>query len=182
MTARLRLRPYDTADFEAVVRDLILDPAVHRFWHDYVGPAITDDERRAMADVDFADWIEDAIAAGYPAWTIEPVDLSVGSPGVFVGVTGLFPPEGDEGPEPELGIMLAGRYHGRGLATEAIRAVLDDGFGRLGLLRVAAVIDAPNVASIRMVEKVGFALEQEYVGQDDHPYRRYLLEAPVSRA
>lgn len=172
------MRPYQTADFEAVFRDLVRDPRVIRFWQDYLDPAIDDERRRAMAQVDFADWIDDAIAAGYPSWTLELLDPSLGPHGAFVGVAGLFPADLAEAAEPEIGCMLAGRYHGRGLGTEVLQAVLDDGFGRLGLPRVAAVVDEPNVASIRMVEKLGFALESEYVGDGDQRYRRYLLEPP----
>lgn len=176
-TERLSLRPYDPADFETVVRDLVLDPRVIRFWHDYADPAVTDAERREMAEVDFAGWIAGAIAAGFPAWTIELADPSLGAPGAFVGVVGVFAPQNEWGPEPELGYMLASAFHGRGLATEAVRAVLADAFARLRLERIVAIVDVPNVGSIRVLEKAGFELDREYLGDDGHPYRRYRLDA-----
>lgn len=178
-TERLTLRPYRREDFEAVVRDLVLDPLVIRFWHDYSAPAVSDERRRSMAEVDFAGWVEGAIAQGFPAWTIELADPSLGVPGTFVGVLGVFPPENEWGPEPEVGYMLASRFHGRGLATEAVRAALGDAFGRLGLARVVAIVDVPNTGSIRVLEKTGFALDREYLGDDGHPYRRYALDAPA---
>jgi len=175
-TERLLLRPYRPDDFETVLRDLVLDPLVIRFWHEYADPTVTDERRRAMAEVDFAGWIEGAIAAGFPAWTIELADPSLGAPGAFVGVIGIFPPENEWGPEPEAGYMLASAFHGRGLATEAVLAVLGDAFGRLGLARIVAIVDLPNVGSIRVLEKAGFTLDREYVGEDGYPYRRYALD------
>jgi RimJ/RimL family protein N-acetyltransferase len=179
-TERLRLRPYRPADFEAVVRDLVLDPLVIRFWHEYADQAVTDEQRRAMAEVDFAGWIDGAIARGFPAWVIELTDPSLGSPGAFVGAIGIFPPENEWGPEPEVGYMLASRFHGRGLATEAVRAALGDAFGRLGLARIVAIVDEPNGGSIRVLEKAGFTLDREYAGDDGHPYRRYALDTPIA--
>jgi ribosomal-protein-alanine N-acetyltransferase len=55
-----------------------------------------------------------------------------------------------------LGYDLARRLWGRGLATEAITAVLDHGFGPLGLNRVEAHTDAANERSIRLLQRLGF--------------------------
>ncbi|MEY9876419.1 RimJ/RimL family protein N-acetyltransferase [Streptacidiphilus sp. MAP12-33] len=59
----------------------------------------------------------------------------------------------------ELGFTLAGAAHGRGYATEAVRAVLDDLFEARGLHRVSAECDARNVRSAALLERVGFARE-----------------------
>jgi len=55
-----------------------------------------------------------------------------------------------------LGYDLARRLWGRGLATEAITAVLDHGFDALGRGRVEAHTDAANERSIRLLERLGF--------------------------
>jgi RimJ/RimL family protein N-acetyltransferase len=55
-----------------------------------------------------------------------------------------------------LGYDLARRLWGRGLATEAITAVLDHGFDALGLNRVEAHTDAANERSIRLLHRLGF--------------------------
>ena len=55
-----------------------------------------------------------------------------------------------------LGYDLARRLWGRGLATEALTAVLDHGFDRLGLNRVEAHTDAANASSIRLLQRLGF--------------------------
>jgi RimJ/RimL family protein N-acetyltransferase len=176
-TPRLRLRPYVSRDFETLFRELILDPAVIRFWRDYADPALTIADRRAMAERDLGTWIEEGIAAGYPSWVLEAADPALGPEDDFVGVAGVFPPESAWGPEPEVGCMLASRHHGMGLATEALAAVVADATARLGIPVLVATVDEPNVASIRLVERCGFSLQRTYPGDDGHPYRRYVRPA-----
>lgn len=173
-TPRLRLRPYEPGDFETVFEQLVLDPVVTALWDDYADPALTVDGRRAMAERDVGSWIEESLALGLPTWVIEAVDPEVADPGAFVGAVGLYPPGTDLGPEPEVGCLLASRHHGRGLGTEALGAVVADALGRLELAAVAAVVDERNVPSVRMVERLGFALEQRFSDEDGHPCRRYL--------
>lgn len=43
----------------------------------------------------------------------------------------------------------------QGLATEAARALKDHAFGVMGLTRVVAIADVPNLASIRIMQKIG---------------------------
>ena len=50
---------------------------------------------------------------------------------------------------------IAGRWM-RGIATEAGKAWVDYGFAQLGLTRIEAGVNADNVASLRVVEKLGF--------------------------
>ena len=176
-TARLRLRPYRTADFETLFTQLVLDPVVTRFWHDYADPALTIADRRAMAEHDVGSWIAEGMAAGFPTWILLAADPALGSEGDFVGAAGVFPPENEWGPEPEVGCLLASRHHGRGLATEALSAVIADATERLGIPVVVAIIDEPNTASIRLVEKCGFDLERSYTGSDGQPCRRYVRRA-----
>ena len=176
-TARLRLRPYREADFETLFRELVLDPAVVSLWRDYADPKLTVAERRAMAERDLGSWIEEGIAAGYPTWILEAADSALGPPGEFVGAAGVFPPENEWGPEPEVGCLLASRHHGRGLATEALTAVIVDATERLGIPVLVAIIDEENVASVRLVDKCGFVLERSVTGSDGQPCRRYVRGA-----
>ena len=48
---------------------------------------------------------------------------------------------------------------GRGIATEAAGAVLDYSFEALGLAKVSARVDPRNVASVRVLEKLGMQRE-----------------------
>ena len=176
-TPRLRLRPYRDGDFETLFRELVLDPAVVSLWHDYADPKLTVADKRAMAEHDLGTWIAEGIAAGYPTWVLEAADPSLGPPGGFVGAAGVFPPENEWGPEPEVGCLMASRHHGRGLATEALSAVIADATERLRIPVLVAIIDEPNAASIRLVDKCGFSLERSYVGADGAPCRRYVRRA-----
>jgi aminoglycoside 6'-N-acetyltransferase len=55
------------------------------------------------------------------------------------------------------------------LTTEAARAVVDTAFDSLRLRKIWATADAPNVASIRVLEKLG--MQPEGV-QREHNWRR----------
>jgi RimJ/RimL family protein N-acetyltransferase len=59
----------------------------------------------------------------------------------------------------DLGYVLARRAWGQGYATEAIRALVEFGFGRLALHRIWATCDVENRASARVLEKVGMRRE-----------------------
>lgn len=58
-----------------------------------------------------------------------------------------------------LGYWVVADSQGRGVATEAIRAVLDFAFGPAALHRVQAAIMPRNVRSLRVIEKLGFRRE-----------------------
>ena len=59
----------------------------------------------------------------------------------------------------ELGYWLGRPYWGQGYCTEAVRAVLDFGFGQLGLNRIFACHFARNPASGRVMQKAGMSRE-----------------------
>jgi ribosomal-protein-alanine N-acetyltransferase len=63
-------------------------------------------------------------------------------------------------PELELLYGLDRAHWGRGYATEIARAVLEFGRTRLAMTDVRASTDAPNVASVRVLERLGFTLER----------------------
>jgi RimJ/RimL family protein N-acetyltransferase len=77
------------------------------------------------------------------------------------------------GGEPELLYGLRREWWGQGLATECAGAVLDHLFGALGLAEVVALADAPNTASVRVMERLGMAFERraEHHGLDTVFYR-----------
>jgi ribosomal-protein-alanine N-acetyltransferase len=59
----------------------------------------------------------------------------------------------------EVGYALARRLWGRGLMTEAIRRVCDFGFDVMGCNRIEARCLTENIASARVMEKVGMTFE-----------------------
>lgn len=62
----------------------------------------------------------------------------------------------------ELGYVIASDTQGSGFASEAARAMLELGFGELGLETVIAHVDARNAASIRLLEGLGFTRDSTH--------------------
>jgi [ribosomal protein S5]-alanine N-acetyltransferase len=84
----------------------------------------------------------------------------------FIGRCGLLPWKIEERQEVEVAYLLDKKYWGQGLATEAARAILEYGFGTLGLSRLICLIDPLNGASQKVAEHIGMRLEQEVDGID----------------
>ena len=63
----------------------------------------------------------------------------------------------------QLGITLARAFQGRGLATEAVNAVLDYAFINLDLHRVVATVDVENKRSAVLMEQVGLRREGHFI-------------------
>lgn len=72
---------------------------------------------------------------------------------------------------PVLFYLLKARTWGRGLATEAAKAVLGYAFGELGLARVDSAAAFENIASKRVMEKIGM----RYVGLDEEGGHAFTL-------
>ncbi len=62
----------------------------------------------------------------------------------------------------ETGYWLGKSYWGKGYAGEALRLMLKFGFEQLKLVRITAGVMHPNLASARMLERVGFKLEGRF--------------------
>ena len=72
----------------------------------------------------------------------------------IVGSCGFARPHGTE--EIELGYLLAREFWGKGFATEAAAACLNHGFKKLEFREIIALTDLENIASHRVLEKIGF--------------------------
>ena len=59
----------------------------------------------------------------------------------------------------EIAYALARPYWNQGYTTEAVRAVIAFGYRVMGLNRIEARCDVPNIASARVMEKVGMKYE-----------------------
>jgi ribosomal-protein-alanine N-acetyltransferase len=75
--------------------------------------------------------------------------------GRLIGRCGLMTQEVDGVEELEVGYLIDRDYRGRGLATEAARALRDFAFRRKPVDRVISLIQSPNLASRRVAEKNG---------------------------
>ena len=79
-----------------------------------------------------------------------------------------------KGVQAELGWVIDPTYAGRGLATEAARALLRVCFDDLRLRRVIAQCFADNVASWRLMEKLGMRREDYAVRESLHRSGEWL--------
>jgi len=140
-TARLRLRPRVRDDLESCVA-MDMNPAVGRYLYPHGRP--TEAERRAALERQMAgDW-----PPGGGMWVVEWRD----NPG-FLGWCGLFPLQ--QSGLIEIGYRYLEKAWGGGVASEAAACVLDFGFRALELDPIVAVAHPENVASHRVLEKIG---------------------------
>jgi ribosomal-protein-alanine N-acetyltransferase len=101
---------------------------------------------------------------GYGLWVVE-------IPGTarFVGIVGLnlarF--EAHFTPAVEVAWRLTRPYWGQGIAREAGRAVIEDGFYRIGLDEIVAITTPPNIRSWGLMERLGMVRDVD--GDFDHP-------------
>lgn len=151
-TERLELRPYRRGDIPQIQAILYGDAQARRL----TGGVSDIAETQATIER----YIERQELDGYSFWAVVGRET-----GEIVGEAGLKPLE-DEGPEVELGYAFGPEFWGRGYATEAARAVLDEAFGSLGLERVVAVTHEANTGSRRVLAKLGFAAAGRHKSQD----------------
>ncbi|WP_217255153.1 GNAT family N-acetyltransferase [Streptomyces sp. AC602_WCS936] len=145
-TARLRLRPFTAADADPLFA-LHSSAYVMRYW-------------------DSPPWKERVRSARFIAMCQRFADEGTGarvaidraSDGAFVGWCSLTEWNPDYR-SASLGYCLDDAVWGHGYATEAAHALLQWAFGTLDLNRVQAEADTRNVASARVLEKIGFVRE-----------------------
>ncbi|MBW4609147.1 MAG: GNAT family N-acetyltransferase [Hassallia sp. WJT32-NPBG1] len=75
----------------------------------------------------------------------------------------FFNPELANPNDIELGYRLRKAAWGKGYATECSKSLIAKGFSELGAQRVLAVAFAANLASIRVMEKVGLKLDKRLI-------------------
>ena len=86
-----------------------------------------------------------------------------------------FKPAADHPGEIELGYRLMRRAWGKGYATEGSRALLENGFRNGGVQVVTARAMPGNIASIRVMQKMGMRYERRYVDGNGVPQVKYRL-------
>jgi RimJ/RimL family protein N-acetyltransferase len=167
-TGRLLLRPWCDSDLAAFAA-LNADPQVMEYLPSMLGRAESD----ALA-ARLRTFIE---SRGFGLWAVE-----VPSSEPFVGFVGLHVPDFEAPFTPcvEVGWRLARTSWGRGYATEAARAAVDDGFGRLGLTEILSWTVPANERSWRVMERLGMrrspAEDFDHPKlAEGHPLRRHVL-------
>ena len=134
LTPRLRLRRARLEDAEAL-HEVFADPRAMRFWSTPPHAAIEQTRRFVEAMVEAPDDISD--------------DFVVELDGRPVGKSGCWR-------LPEVGYILHPDLWGRGLAREALEAVIERMFTVRNLDRLTADVDPHNSRSLGLLTRLGF--------------------------
>ncbi|WP_374472102.1 GNAT family N-acetyltransferase [Phenylobacterium sp.] len=130
-TERLRLRRARPEDLEALFA-VLSHPEAMRYWS---SPPHADREQTRA-------WLDEMIAATDEDFVVEFEGRVIGKAGAYR--------------LPDVGYILHPDAWGRGLATEAMAAVVAHVFATRDVDRLTADVDPRNGASIRLLEKLGF--------------------------
>jgi RimJ/RimL family protein N-acetyltransferase len=143
-TERLVFRPFTPADFDLLL-ELHSDPQVQR----YIGGMFGAQGVRVRLD----HYLRDQAEHGFSKWKAYLKD------GTFCGRAGIS--TDPEGGGVELGYTFARAHWGQGLASEAARGVVDWVWTRTDLAAIGAFATVENLASRRVLEKLGMTFEGE---------------------
>ena len=151
-TPRLRLRVLQPADLDALV-EYRNDPGTAQFQH-WDLPYT-----RARAEVEFADQagLDDILASGWTQIAVDLCDPALTAEPRLVGdlAVGLD----HDGAIATIGYTLAPAWRRRGLAREAVGALVDALFAHTAAHRIVASLDPLNTASERLLVGLGFQRE-----------------------
>ena len=154
-TDRLWLREFAEHDWPAVLA-YQSDPRYLRY---YPWTHRTEEDVRDFVRT-FLAWRQEHPRAKFQfAVILRAEDLLIGNCGIRKSSQVLTHLETSGTREADIGYELDSRYCGQGYATEAARALLAFGFGDLGLHRIWSHCISENVASARVLEKIGMQRE-----------------------
>jgi RimJ/RimL family protein N-acetyltransferase len=145
-TERLLLRQPRLADARSVFEEYARDPEVSR----YLG-------WRPLESIQQAEeFLIERVLTGWSSG--KEFSWGITRPGsdTLIGMI-AYRPDGDQA---GLGFVLGRGFWNRGYVTEAARAVMAQAFSLLRFQRIWAVCDVENVASVRVLEKIGMTREE----------------------
>jgi len=163
-TPRLRCRRWAPEDLVALMA-VYGDRDAMRWVGD--GEPLTHDECERWLDVTARNYAQ----RGYGMFALEER-----ASGRVVGFVGLVHPGGQA--QAEVKYAFAREHRGRGLATEAVRAMLDSAQVRFGIAEVVATVAPGNLASQRVLAKAGMRLREERANDDGSRTLVYAWMAP----
>lgn len=153
-TDRFKLRELLPTDVDGMF-ELDSDPEVHK----YLGNQPVSDKKKIAEIIEFVR--KQYSDNGIGRWAI--IDKKTNE---FIGWSGLkFVTELTNGHQNyyDLGYRLIRRYWGKGIATETAIASLDYAFNQLNLVEVYAAANCDNIASNKILQKVGLKLMETYL-------------------
>jgi RimJ/RimL family protein N-acetyltransferase len=146
-TTRLILRRFKIEDAEDMYENWASDPEVTRF---LTWPAHSDVE---ITKKILTDWVSRYEDGGYFNWAME-----LKEDGAVIGNISVVKLNEDT-EAADMGYCMSRAYWGRGLMSEALKAVMDYLFDEVGLNRIAACHDVNNPKSGRVMDKAGMKQE-----------------------
>lgn len=146
-TERLILQPLTVSD-TAFILELVNDPD----WLRNIG------DRNVHSLADAENYITQSPMAKFSARVSGNHLVKLRTNGTPIGTCALLHRDGMDDIEIGYAFLPAGR--GQGYAREAVAAMLQHGRRTLGLQRIVAIVTPGNTASIRLLEKLGFAFER----------------------
>jgi len=146
-TERLVLRPLTAGDAGWIL-ELLNDPAFLR----YIG------DKGVRARADACRYIETGPMASYERHGFGLLRVELKDGGEPIGMCGLL--KRDYLPDVDIGFALLPAHRSKGYTLEAASAVLGCARDTLGLERVLAITSPDNVASIGLIERLGFRFER----------------------
>jgi RimJ/RimL family protein N-acetyltransferase len=158
-TPRLLFRPLELADAAGMFA-LDSDPAVHRYLGGIGGVPVSS-LAQSEAVVEF-------IQAQYRTHGIGRWAVLHRATGAFMGWAGLKLVTDEVNGHRnfyDLGYRFRPEYWDQGYGYEAAQAWLDYGFGVMELPAICAFVDVENVASCRILEKVGLRRGKAFVAE-----------------
>jgi RimJ/RimL family protein N-acetyltransferase len=166
-TPRLTLRTWRYSDKDSFA-ELNSDPEVMA---DLGGPY-----DRAKSDAKFEKYLSAYESLGFSRWVVEDSDNR------FLGYAGIMPSPIDHPLKPhvEVGWRLVRSAWGKGYATEAARAALDDAFKRHGFAEILSYTSADNKRSQAVMTRLG--LERDVSLDFSHRYDIVIWSALVWKA
>lgn len=139
-TERLTMRALREED-AAALHPAFADPDVMRWWSSGPHQSVSETIEYVVGNASSNDWPTWAVTLGDDV-AIGWVVLSPRRPGVA-----------------EIGYILRREHWRRGIAREAVSAVIDHGFATLELRRIYADTDPENAGSAGLLRDLGFTLE-----------------------
>ena len=157
-TKRLLLRELLPAD-AAGMFELDSDPEVHR----YVGrnPVTTIEQSQAQIAFIRQQYIHNGIGR----WAV--VEKQTNSFMGWAGLKLITEPTNNHVHYHDIGYRLIRRYWGQGYATEAAAAARDYAFEQLQLPAIYGITDVQNLASRRVLEKIGLQFIETFEWQGE---------------
>lgn len=155
-TERLIIRTYQPSDLETSYQ-LMRDKELYRFLE---FDALPYDEYRLLFN-----WLMESYETGYEDEFKYSLAIILKETNQFIGWCGIGILEFNK-PAKEVYYLIGREYWNKGYAFEAMESFLKYCFTCLGQQRVVAKVDPENIASKKIIEKLGFRFE--YVLKDLH--------------